>query len=199
MLTADHGESFYERDLWQHSESIYQEVLHVPLIVKWPTGARTGRFAGLVSQLSIFPTIVEQAGLDSPYNEYPPLDRYVDGIDQPTRVMSEILWEAKETHGASLKLALISGTLKYIVTLRGDVGDAQFVSEVVNEELYDLSSDPGERTNLLPEAARDLSNLRREARQFIDQARILQADRRGQKVVLDEELEEQLRALGYIN
>ena len=113
--------------------------------------------------------------------------------------MSEILWEAKETHGASLKLALISGTLKYIVTLRGDVGDEQFVSEVVNEELYDLSSDPGERTNLLPEAARDLSNLRREARQFIDQARILQADRRGQKIVLDEELEEQLRALGYIN
>ena len=199
VLTADHGESFYERQLWQHSESIYQEVLHVPLIVKWPRGARTGRFAGLVSQLSIFPTIVEQAGLDSLYNEYAPLDRYVDGVEQPTRVMSEITWEPNATRGASMKIALISGTLKYILTMRGSVGDERFVSEVVKEELYDLSSDPGEKTNLLPDGARDLGNMRREAHQLVDQTRILRANRRGQEIVLDEDLEEQLRALGYIN
>ena len=199
VLTADHGESFYEREMWQHSESIYQEVLHVPLIVKWPTGARTGKVAELASQLSIFPTIVEQAGLESPYNEYPSLDRYVDGIDQPTRVMSEITWEPKATRGASMKISLISGTLKYILTMRGDAPDEQFVSEVVEEELYDLSSDPGERTNLLPGAAGELGNMRREARQFIEQAKIMRAERRGQEIVLDEELEEQLRALGYIN
>jgi arylsulfatase A-like enzyme len=203
MLTADHGESFWERELWQHSESIYQEVLHVPLIVKWPVkwpaAARTGRSPRLVSHLSILPTIVDQAGLESPYHEYSSLDRYFDGIDQPTRVMSEITWEPKPTSGASMKVALMEGDLKYIVTMKGDIGDEEFVSEVVQEELYDLSKDPGERTNLLSGAARDLGNLRAEVRQFIDQARILRAERRGQEIVLDEALEEQLRALGYIN
>ncbi|MGH9460226.1 MAG: sulfatase family protein, partial [Vicinamibacteria bacterium] len=203
VLTADHGESFWERELWQHSESIYQEVLHVPLIVKWPVkwpgGTRTGRFPGLVNHLSILPTIVDQVGLEPPHHEYSGLDRYFDGIDQPTRVMSEITWEPKPTAGASMKVALIEGDLKYIVTMKGVVGDERFVSEVVQEELYDLSSDPEETTNLLRDAARDLGSLRAEARTFIDQARILRAERGGQEIVLDEELEEQLRALGYIN
>jgi arylsulfatase A-like enzyme len=199
VLTADHGESFWERELWQHSESIYQEVLHVPLIVKWPAATRTGRFPGLVNHLSILPTILDQVGLESPHHEYAGLDRYFDGIDQPTRVMSEITWEPKPTAGASMKVALMEGDLKYIVTMKGAVGDERFVSEVVQEELYDLSRDPEERTNLLPDAARDLGNLRAEARTFVDQARILRAERRGQEIVLDEALEEQLRALGYIN
>jgi len=209
VLTADHGESFYERELWQHSESIYQEVLHVPLIVKLPAASPNsdgGRFSDLVSQLSIFPTLLEQAGLDSPYTEYPPLDRYViqsersaGGKAPQTRVMSEITWEPNPTRGTAMKVAMIEGDLKYIVTMRGEAGDERFVSEVVQEELYDLSSDPDEKTNLLPESARNLGNLRAEARQFIDQARALRASRRGQEIVLDEELEEQLRALGYIN
>jgi hypothetical protein len=113
--------------------------------------------------------------------------------------MSEITWEPKPTAGASMKVALIEGDLKYIVTMKGAIGDERFVSEVVQEELYDLSSDPEEKTNLLPDAARDLGSLRAEARTFIDQARILRAERGGQEIVLDEALEEQLRALGYIN
>ncbi len=36
VVTADHGEGFYEHGFWQHSEVIYSEVTRVPLIVKWP-------------------------------------------------------------------------------------------------------------------------------------------------------------------
>ena len=202
VLTADHGESFYEHDMWQHSESLYQEVTHVPLLVKWPGGSPSGRVEHLVSQLHIFPTILERAGIDSPYADHQGLDQYASGEKpDPESVtsMSEIIWEPKETHGPSMKVSLRKGSLKYILTLTGETGDEQFVSEVVSEELYDLSQDPGERSNLLPDAARDVGGLRREVRQFIDQAQILQAERQGQEVVLDDELREQLKALGYIN
>ncbi|HEX9724436.1 MAG TPA: sulfatase-like hydrolase/transferase, partial [Vicinamibacteria bacterium] len=202
LLTADHGESFYEHGMWQHSESLYQEVTHVPLIVKWPGGSPSGKVEHLVSQLHIFPTILERAGIDSPYADHQGLDRYASGEEpdpQSGTAMSEIIWEPKETHGPSMKVSLRKDSLKYIVTLTSESGEERFLSEVVSEELYDLSQDPGERSNLLPDTARDVGELRREVRQFIDQAQILQAERQGQEVVLDDELREQLKALGYIN
>lgn len=36
VLLSDHGEGFYEHGLFLHSEELYEEFLHVPLIVKWP-------------------------------------------------------------------------------------------------------------------------------------------------------------------
>ena len=74
-----------------------------------------------------------------------------------------------------------------------------FVSEVVNEKLYDLIKDPSEQKNLLPETTTDIGPLRRDARLLLEKARALQTKRRGQEVVLDEELSERLEALGYIN
>ncbi len=89
--------------------------------------------------------------------------------------------------------------IKYILTLAGEVEDELFVSEVVNEELYDLIEDPGEQKNSLPERTTDIGPLRRDALFLLETARTLQAKRRGQEVVLDEGLSERLKALGYIN
>ncbi len=65
IVTADHGEGFYEHEDWQHANLLYDEVLHVPLIVKWPHQARTGEVDSLVSLLDIFPTIFRNG-------KYPP-------------------------------------------------------------------------------------------------------------------------------
>ena len=86
-----------------------------------------------------------------------------------------------------------------VVPSVGKIGDEQLVSRVKKEELYDLSRDPREQNNLLPDAARDIGEMRREVRKFIEKAKVLQADRRGQEVILDESAREQLKALGYIN
>ena len=56
-----------------------------------------------------------------------------------------------------------------------------------------------EQKNLLPETTTDIGPLRRDARLLLERARALQTKRRGQEVVLDEELSERLKALGYIN
>ena len=113
--------------------------------------------------------------------------------------MSEVTREPKAPHEASMKFSVRNGALKYIVTLVGKIGDEQLVSRVKKEELYDLSRDPREQNNLLPDAARDIGEMRREVRKFIEKAKVLQADRRGQEVILDESAREQLKALGYIN
>ena len=58
VLTADHGEAFYEHGFWKHTQTLYDEMIHIPLIVKWPKGAPTGRVEAMVSQTDVFPTIL---------------------------------------------------------------------------------------------------------------------------------------------
>ncbi len=57
IVTADHGEGFYEHGFWQHSEVIYSEVTRVPLIVKWPGNSRRDARAGWsISSISFQPS-----------------------------------------------------------------------------------------------------------------------------------------------
>ena len=182
IFTADHGESFYEHKIWQHKPSLFEEVTHIPLIVKWPGESPTGTVESLVSQLNIFPTLLEEAGLVSPY-DYVSLARFLGESPPPSKnALSEVTWDVKEDRGATMKIAVKNNRLKYILTLAGEVEDELFVSEVVNEELYDLIKDPSEQKNLLPETTTDIGPLRRDARLLLERARALQTKRQGQEV-----------------
>jgi arylsulfatase A-like enzyme len=65
ILTADHGESFTERELWfDHGTTAHEEQLHVPLIIKYPKNRDAGTTDNrLVSLLDIAPTIVQEVSL----------------------------------------------------------------------------------------------------------------------------------------
>lgn len=198
VLTADHGEGFYEHGLWQHSEIIYNEVTRVPLIVKAPKGKVTGRVAELVSQLGIFPTFLEVLGLDSPFEHAGLLSLARGEASFPEQVMTEITWEANDTRGPFVKLAVTETELKYIATFAGDLDDDEFVSRLVKEELYDLAEDPGEQVNLLPDEADRIGKLRHQVRDYLDVVRASRERGGGERIVVDDELAEKLRALGYV-
>ena len=197
IVTADHGEGFYEHGLWQHSEIIYNEVTRVPLIVKQPHSTVHSRVSGLVSQLGILPTFLEAVGLEAPFEHPGLLTLSEGGAPFPGPIMSEITWEPKETTGAAVQLAATEDDLKYIATFTGDIDDERFVSRLVKEELYDLSRDPGEKENLLPDAADRVGPLRQHVRAYL---KVVTASRSsgGDRIVVDEELQEKLRALGYV-
>ncbi len=63
ILTSDHGEEFGEHGGLGHGRSVYQEVLHVPLIVWAPGRLAPGRYDTPASILDLAPTILELAGL----------------------------------------------------------------------------------------------------------------------------------------
>jgi arylsulfatase A-like enzyme len=68
IVTADHGESFERGVYFEHTESLGQETLHVPLIVRHPARFAPGtRIDGDASLLDLAPTILAAVGL-------PPLD-----------------------------------------------------------------------------------------------------------------------------
>ncbi len=64
VLTADHGEEFQERGWIGHTNSLYDELMRVPLIVRPPGGAGApADVDALVSLVSLTPTVLDYAGV----------------------------------------------------------------------------------------------------------------------------------------
>ncbi len=66
VVVADHGEEFWDHGGFEHGHTHYRELLHVPLIVKRPGGARGAVRTQRVRQVDIAPTLVEFAGATIP-------------------------------------------------------------------------------------------------------------------------------------
>lgn len=60
MVTSDHGEALGEHGLWGHMFGLYNEILHIPLVVKYPRGLTAPGESRRLAQLSdLFATILE--------------------------------------------------------------------------------------------------------------------------------------------
>jgi arylsulfatase A-like enzyme len=62
ILTSDHGENLGEHGLLDHQLCVYDTLVHVPLIVRWPRALRPQRIDRLVQTCDIFPTVLACAG-----------------------------------------------------------------------------------------------------------------------------------------
>src|SRR6202166_1593884 len=63
VLVSDHGEEFLDHGLFAHGHSLYQEILHVPLVIRWPDGRYAGRRVDSLAQhVDLLPTILAAAG-----------------------------------------------------------------------------------------------------------------------------------------
>jgi arylsulfatase A-like enzyme len=67
VVTSDHGEEFQEHGSWGHGHSVYQELLGVPLMFRWPGVIPSSlRVGPVVSTMDIGPTVLEATGVPIP-------------------------------------------------------------------------------------------------------------------------------------
>lgn len=66
FVTSDHGEEFLERGALDHQENVYQEVTHVPLIVKRPRADGPAIIQRMASLLDIPTTILREENIPIP-------------------------------------------------------------------------------------------------------------------------------------
>jgi arylsulfatase A-like enzyme len=140
VVTADHGEEFMEHGTAQHGRSVYDTLLHVPLVVKLPARRpATRRVAAAVGTLDVGPTLLDYAGLPRPPQfEGLSLRGLVEGASPaPARPLF-----AEQLGPRQSLYAVRDGRLKYV---------RQLVPEP-RELLFDLERDPAERVSLLPGA-----------------------------------------------
>jgi arylsulfatase A-like enzyme len=66
VITADHGDLFGEHGEWVHGTSLYEGVIRVPLLMRYPGRIPVGQVDTPVQSMDLMPTILELAGLAVP-------------------------------------------------------------------------------------------------------------------------------------
>ena len=186
VLTADHGEAFWEHGHGSHGVDVYQEAVHVPLIVK-TSGMTAGREPATVSTQSIMSTVFDIAGVAySPGAIQSPPLFFTHAA--PSQV-STFVAASTNLKTSVEQVSILSGGFKYI-----------WSPATGREELYDLVRDPSEQMSLVDAAPAVLPRLRAELA-----ARMAEARRQGDRYGIRKtpradaaEAAEKLKALGYI-
>lgn len=190
VVTADHGEEFFEHGRAGHRNNLYDTTLRVPLVIRYPRRIPAQSVVRRQARLmDVGSTILSLAGIERPAGfaefegepEELPIDltRYLgepDAADSSTFAFGDL-------HG--IIASVRTEEFKLITYLEGSKGD----------ELYRLGDDPGERVNLIvqePEVARRLKArlLRWRSRQGITSF--------AKEISISEQHQRELRALGYL-
>lgn len=175
VLTADHGEELYDHEGYAHGHALWDEVIRVPLIVKFPKGTRPPGLPREIETptraIDLLPSILAFARLPaSPELPGEPLfDGTADGF-----VYSE----------SKTGWAVVADGHKLIEDERGT-------------RLFDLASDPAERVDLSPERTERVATMRAAAEALRQTVAVKPRDAEWIETELDEEAIEALRSLGY--
>ena len=183
VVTGDHGEEFLDHGDLGHARTLYQELINVPLLIKYPLDvsavvpvARPGRVTeGHVALLDVFPTVLDVAGLShlSP--------RGIEGrsllrsVDRQRVIVSE----TARRGGAQ---SLVHGRFKLIRRVAQD-----------ELELYDVAEDRFERVDLARTYAAERERLARLLHEWERKVEVREAE----ELDLSAEDLEHLEQLGY--
>jgi arylsulfatase A-like enzyme len=133
ILMSDHGDEFMEHGGLDHGASLYQEQLHVAMMIRFPGYGRRQDIHTPVRTLDIFPTVFAALGLDGPST--------VDGMSLLPLM-----------RGQSLDLPVFAESdYRLFVHLRMlREGKYKLILDLLDgkRELYDLEADPGEKRDL---------------------------------------------------
>jgi arylsulfatase A-like enzyme/tetratricopeptide (TPR) repeat protein len=185
VLIGDHGESLGSHGEATHGYFIYDYAAHVPFIIKAPLPGTQGvRVPSQVRSVDVFPTVIGLLGLEARAGVH---GRSLIPLMFRTKLRGE-----DPAYGESMAPNIQFGwsPLKFLRTTRYKYIDAP------NAELYDISLDFGEQTNLI----REHPDIARRMKADLD--RLTAETSRGaplpQAADLDRETVERLAALGYV-
>ena len=190
VVTADHGEEMFERGFYGHGRTLFNTVIHVPLLFFYPGSGLVngGRVQGPVSTLDILPTLssllrfgklkdVAGADLSALLKE--------PGRTAPARPVFSHLQLKGAGRAEVLQKAAIFGNYKYI-----------YQSNAETSLFFDLARDFMEERNLYPGHTAQANKLAARYYQFERTCKRFNPDY--VDIELDEKSIEHLKTLGYI-
>ncbi|HEV7732826.1 MAG TPA: sulfatase [Candidatus Binatia bacterium] len=199
VVLADHGELLGEHGEFGHGHSVYEPVLHVPLLVRYPPVVRTGRASQPVSSAGVYATICDLLGIAVPPSVQAgsllPSNR---GRPAPGPGLAEqyasMLGSASDASGDPLLRhdrrfrAYRSGTEKLVVDSAG------------GQWLFDLQVDPGETRDVAAARPDRVTRLRSDLEAWVQALGLpaLDAAVTAAAPPMDPAARERLRALGYV-
>jgi arylsulfatase A-like enzyme len=181
VVTADHGEEFYEHRGWSHGQSLHEELLRVPLLVRVP-GTPARRVGAPVMSVDVMPTVLAAAGLrPGPALAGRDLGPLLRGDALASRpVFAEIVSPRCRSE------AVVADGWKQLVWSREDAS---------GEATYHLAADPAEARPVADPMAGATLRALRDAHRATAVARVAPV---GEHTGIAAEQRDRLRALGYL-
>jgi len=203
IVTADHGEHFGEHGLAYHQFSLFDELLHVPLLIKFPGNEYAGKTVdNLVSLVDIYPTVLdvidvdgindydgrslyppEASGHDAVFAEYLPKASTLEALE--TYAEREVPGDVLDRFNRGLQCVRTSSH-KYVRVTNG------------RDRLYDLGNDRYERHDLLEEGDGSPGTVAEDLSERIDSTLSELPKATPTQASYDAAVMENLRELGYI-
>jgi arylsulfatase A-like enzyme len=184
LITADHGDELFDHGGFEHTKTFYEEMVRVPFLLRVPREGNGRVVAQQVGLIDVFPTVLDLMGVS--------YDGPVQGISLRPALRGDALPERPmfgEASQVPKRRAVRMNGHKYVRD-----GDG-------SEELYDLTADPGERTNLCARDAAPCDPYRSELALWEAQTQLAAKELAlptASEAVVDDDTREKLRALGYL-
>jgi arylsulfatase A-like enzyme len=200
IVTSDHGDNIGEHQLMGHEFSLSEQLLHIPLIIRYPKVYEGGlRVDGITQLTDIFPTIVD----------------IIDGnqdVKRPKQGFSLIPSRFTELRDRIAYAELFAPNQQNISDRYAGIDLSQFLkdrrvvwtrdykfiwSSKCDHELFDLRYDAAEENNIysdMPEKAAEMQGILDSWLNSFDHEADFQQD-----FETDEKTVERLRELGYID
>lgn len=188
VITADHGEEFWDHGGVAHGHTLYDELIRIPLIIRFPKRISPGAVVRKqVTHIDLMPTLLDMAGLPIPAQcqgrSLCPLLRGQEGDFGEQPVISE-------TSIQDDYACIRTPTRKIVEKNKG-----------LTREMYALSEDPKEQKDL--SATKRSKEFEPLAREFQEMKKKMTKEAKAAGIVaqsdLDPRLLRQLRSLGYIH
>jgi arylsulfatase A-like enzyme len=194
VVSADHGEEFWDHDGFEHGHTLYEEIIHVPLIMSGgglPTAApeQPVRLTDLLRTVSVYAGISHTPANPESVDLLSMMDDPVDA-DLPVFATSTLI--------GNILYARIREPYKLIVN-SGSTGleklpEPRYVPADV--QLFNLAQDPAETGNLQHARQPTVDSMYEVLTDFVNPS--IDADMDGATVTIDKETKEKMRALGYV-
>ena len=141
VITGVHGQEFFDHGNFGHQDTLYQEVIHVPLIISYPDKIGARIVEETVSTIDIFPTVLSMLNLEIP-----------DGIDGVNLIP---LINDERGYGSEYVKSELFGfpedeIKKQTAVFHGGwkIIGVEPETEMIKSGLYNLNTDPKEQKNL---------------------------------------------------
>lgn len=199
IVTSDHGEEFGEHDPDRfydaHCTTLFDELLHVPLIMRFPGRIDPGTVIDRqVRLIDLMPTALSL--LDVPVPETVQGESLVPLIEDPE--MPWRRWSLSEaTCSGPEQKAMRTESMKYVAAYSADVERSGIPGELLWQRLFRLDDDPGEQSSVHHRPESKVDALRRSLETRLHA--LESPPGAGRDVDVDDSMREALKALGYID
>lgn len=187
VLVSDHGEEFLERRHWGHVElNLYDEILKVPMLLRIPGVLGNQVIGQQVSTMDIMPTLLELAGCRI-----------------PEKVLGKSLvplWDGDPAdYGVEVAIGERWRDTSHMIAVRTE--EYKYIWDDAKPDeplLFDLRQDPGEEHNIAAEHPELVQELHRHVEAQLERMHSTAPAEKSQEPVLDAEIVDRLRGLGYV-